>query len=79
MKYYIGIFLIVLGIFLGLYVGLYLCFVGGIIQIVKAIQAEPILASQLAWGVVKITFAGVAGWASCLFCIFPAFVIMDRK
>ncbi len=41
MEAILGIVLMVAGIVFGVYVGLWVCFVGGIIQIVHAVQATP--------------------------------------
>lgn len=63
-----GCLLILVGIALGLYVGLWLCFIGGIVQVVEAIKAEPVSAWGIAWGVLRIVLAGPVGWGSFLLC-----------
>jgi uncharacterized BrkB/YihY/UPF0761 family membrane protein len=58
------VFLSALAIFLGIYVGIYLMFIGGIVQIIDAVQATPVEGAGIAWGVLRIVFAGAAGWLS---------------
>ena len=77
MKPAIGLFLILAGIILGFYVGFWICFVGGIIQIIEAVAVSPVLASGIAWGIVKIVFAGAAGWIAALLCIIPGTAMLD--
>lgn len=62
MRYVIGILLIVAGVLAGLYVGLWLMFIGGIIQVINAVKANPTPAIDVAWGVVRIIFASLVGW-----------------
>lgn len=71
MKVVIGLLMIVGGIALGLYAGLWWAFVGGIIQIISAVQASPIPPADIAWGVVKIVFAGLIGGVSALVLVVP--------
>lgn len=61
MKVILGILLIIAGVALGLYVGFWLMFIGGIIQFVDAVKADPAEASGVAWGVVKIFLGGAGG------------------
>lgn len=79
MKLIFGILLVVLGIALGIYVGVWLMFVGGIVQIVKSIQAGIPDATVIAWGIVKIIFAGVVGGVSGLLCIAPGAVMIKNS
>ncbi|OHA15815.1 MAG: hypothetical protein A3A10_00635 [Candidatus Tagabacteria bacterium RIFCSPLOWO2_01_FULL_42_9] len=66
MKILLGIVLILAGIALGIYVGFWLLFVGGIMTIINAIEADPVSATSIAWGAIKIIFAGATGGLS--FC-----------
>lgn len=68
----IGIVMIVAGVALGLYVGVYLMLVGGILQIVAAVKGG-FVASGIAWGVVKIVFAGAAGGLSATCLLLPGY------
>lgn len=61
MKAIIGVLLIVSGIAFGLWVGLWWAFVGGIIDIVNAVQTSPIPGESIAWGIVKILSSACIG------------------
>lgn len=71
MKIIIGLLLIVAGIALGLYVGLWLMFIGGIVSIIEQIRAEHLDALTVAWGVVRILFAGLVGMLAAIVLIIP--------
>jgi len=77
MKAIIGILMILSGIVLGFYVGIWLCFVGGIIDVIAAVQAEQLVAMDVAIGIAKFMFAGLAGWLSALFLIIPGMAFLD--
>ena len=81
MKNILGIGLIILGVILGLYVGVWLCFIGGIRDIVDVvnimIKNDFVDGLKLAIGIVKIIFAGVAGYLSALFCIILGRALME--
>lgn len=62
MKVIIGLLLMLSGIIIGLYVGLWWAFIGGIIQIIEQIRAENLDVTIVAWGIVKVFFAGTLGW-----------------
>ena len=57
MKTFLKIFIIVLTVALGIYVGLWLMFIGGIVDIVNAIN--PLNGLQIALGICKIVFCEV--------------------
>lgn len=71
MRKVIAALLVLAGIAAGLYVGGYLMFIGGITQIVDAVQEEPIEGSEIAWGIVRIVFASLVGVVTFL---VPTFV-----
>jgi uncharacterized membrane protein len=62
MKNIIGIALIAVGIAAGLYLGVWLCFIGGIIQFIDAVKADPVSSSGVAWGIARVVFASAVGW-----------------
>lgn len=71
--------MIIAGIALGVYVGLWICFIGGIIQIVDAIKATPnIDGMQIAWGIVRIVFAGFAGTISAFVLLIPGIAMLKK-
>lgn len=71
MKALLGVFMILAGIALGLYVGLWLMFIGGIIQFVNAVTADPVNGAGVGWGVVRIFSASFVGWLSAAVLIIP--------
>jgi hypothetical protein len=75
MKGLAGIILIVLGLALGLYVGFYVCLFGGIVTVIEqvalVVNGGSVVASELAFGLVKIFGAGVAGAISALVFLIP--------
>lgn len=79
MKTILGLLVIIAGIALGIYVGLWLCFVGGIIQLVDAIKAAPnVDGMEIAWGVLRIVFAGFAGMISAFVLLIPGMSMLKN-
>ena len=74
MKTVVGIGMIVLGVIAGLYVGGYLMFIRGIVQVVSSITPE-VIASGIAFGVVRIMFAGFVGWITGVVFILPGLAL----
>jgi hypothetical protein len=62
MKVIAGLLCVLAGLVLGVYVGLWLCFIGGIVDIINAVKATEIVATAIAFGIVKVVFAGLFGW-----------------
>jgi uncharacterized BrkB/YihY/UPF0761 family membrane protein len=73
----IGCLLILLGIALGLYVGLWLLFIGGIVQIVEAVKADPVSSWGIAFGIVRIILAAPVGWGAFFLCFGMGAVVTD--
>lgn len=76
MKAIIGLAMIVGGIVLGLYVGVWVCFIGGIVDIIQEIRAEQLEVMGVAFGILKIICAGIAGWASAVVLAIPGGIIL---
>ena len=72
----IGVLCIVVGIVLGLYCGLWWAFIGGIIQIIEQVRAEHLEAMVVAFGICKIIFAGIIGWAAAFVGIIPGMALL---
>jgi len=66
LKLIFGLILLVGGVVLGIWLGVYVMFIGGLTQFINAIKSTPVPASELAFSVAKMLFAGVVGIASCL-------------
>ena len=75
-----GIGLMVIGVLLGLYVGGWVFFVGGIAGLIDvvsgAVNGNGISGMDVAVNVVKIMFAGFAGWVSVITCWLPSYALM---
>lgn len=79
MKMLIGVLMVVAGVVLGLYVGGWICFIGGIVDVIQAIRAESLIAIDVAVGVGKVFFAGVAGWLSFALLGIPGIAIFQSS
>lgn len=75
MKKALGILLMIAGVAFGVYVGLWLCFVGGVVQIVDAVQAHPVSGMDIAIGIVRVLCTGVAGVGTAVVAVFPGFAL----
>ena len=74
MKNFIGLSLIVLGVFLGFFVGVWLCLIGGIVQIIETLKSpEGINALSIGIGIARIVCAGLAGFISAFTLILPGY------
>lgn len=79
MKVLIGILGVIAGILLGIYVGFWLCFIGGIIGVMHVLLGlfvGKILVGTLVLSVVKILFAGLAGYISGSLLILPSWALI---
>lgn len=81
-KHFLGIALIIVGIFIGLYVGVWLMFVGGVIglvevvnQLIAGIGLDGML---IAVSIVKIMFAGLVGYLSGIIAVLPGFALFNK-
>lgn len=72
MKYLVGVLLIIAGIALGLYVGLYVLFIGGIVDVVEGVKADPVNGELIAWGIAKAVV--LAEFVGGLIFFFLSFV-----
>lgn len=66
--------IMLVGIVLAGYVGIGIMFVGGVEQIVDSVQAEPADGGGIAWGVLRVLFAGTATVITLLFFGFLSFL-----
>lgn len=81
MKTVLGVIGIIAGIALGLYVGLWVCFIGGVLGIIGAIEvlvvSGTILYSVIGISIIKILLASFAGWVSAFVLILPSFALLQ--
>lgn len=78
MKNLSAILLIILGIIVGLYVGFWVCLAGGIMGVISVITGTAGLA-VLGWSLLKIVFAGLAGYLSGALFIVPGLAMLGAK
>lgn len=65
LKVCIGIALALAAVVGGLYVGIWLCLVGGIVQVIEGAKATPVSSMDVALGIARFMFAGLAGFGTC--------------
>lgn len=68
-----GLLLIVAGVGIGVYAGLVWAFVGGIVDVIRAVRAVELDAMAVAFGFLKILFARFIGAVSAFILVFPGF------
>lgn len=80
MKTILGILMVITGIFIGLYLGIWWAFIGGIVVVVEAINADEMVAMDLAIGIARIIFAGLVGQLAAIILVFPgmALILIDQ-
>lgn len=64
----VGFILIVGGIVAGFVVGGYYCVYGGVLQIIKGATSNPIIASDVAFGVLRFMATGIVIWLVIIIC-----------
>lgn len=79
MKTIIGLALVVGGISAGVYCGVWWAFIGGIINVIEAVRAEDLIASDVAIGVAKVIFAGLISWLSAAVLLIPGLALLQSK
>lgn len=57
-----GWVLMILSVLGGLYLGVWLCFIGGIVQVIEAVEVDPVNAIGIAFGILRVMVAIPAGW-----------------
>ncbi len=77
MKFWIGLFLVVIGILTALFVGVWLCLIGGIVQIINEIKGpEAVEALKIGIGVARIVCAGISGALTFICFYIPGMALM---
>lgn len=79
MKAFLGIVLIIAGAALAAYVGVWLCLIGGIVQVIEGIKANPVDAMDIAIGVARFLCTGLAGGLTALVAIFPGYAMLTSS
>ena len=78
MKAACGLLLVLAGIAFGVWAGLWWAFVGGIIQIIDALQASPVVGADIALGIVRVVFAGFIGGITAFVAIIPGAALLSN-
>ena len=80
MKMVFGILMIVGGIALAIYLGIWVCFIGGIVEIINEIRSsQPVVAMNIAWGILRIVISGAVGWGSAILLVIPGIYVVAKK
>ncbi len=77
MKEFIGVVLVTAGIVFGFYVGIWVCFIGGIIALIEAFKADPIIAMDIAISVARIWFSSLVGWFAAAIFFYPGLKFLE--
>lgn len=72
----VGVVLMLAGLALGIYAGLWWAFIGGVVQIVDSIKANPVDAVDLALGILRVLCAGFIGVMTAVLAVFPGFALL---
>lgn len=79
-KALIGLTLFIGGIILGLWLGIWVMFIGGIVQFINGVKANPVDALALACGIARVIFAGFVGWGvGTIVCSIGLMIVEDSK
>jgi hypothetical protein len=73
----LGILLIIVGAILGIYLGVWVMLIGGIIQFVHGLQADPVSAKDVAFGIARFVLAGVTGVLAFWICAIIGAVFLN--
>ena len=76
---FVGVILIVAGISLAVYVGVWWAFIGGIVQAIDGVKATPTDAWEIAYGIVRIVFAGFLGTITAVVAVFPGWAMLQGR
>ncbi len=76
MKTVAGFAMIICGVLFGIWAGLCWAFIGGIVDVISAIRAPELAATDVAIGVAKVMFSGVIGYASAAILVLPGYVVL---
>lgn len=78
-KTWFGALLMIIGIILGAYVGGWWAFVGGVMQIIAALQVVPVSAVGIGVGLLKVVSAGALGILTFYVFFIPGWVLLTTS
>lgn len=73
-----GIFVILLGIFIIFYVAIWVMFIGGIVQVIKAVKSPEVPPLPIAIGIAKFMFCGLGIWAGIFVSLVGGGIVKER-
>lgn len=73
---FVGIILIIAGLALAAWAGVWWALIGGIMQAVEAVKAQPVDALQLAYGLARVFCAGLIGMGTAIIAVFPGWAML---
>ena len=79
MRSAIGLVFAFAGVLCAFYGGLWWGFVGGAIQLIKAVRADVLLETEVIYGIARIVFSGVIAWVSSMPCFLIAMLFLRDK
>ena len=77
MKTIIGSVLVLGGVVFGVWAGLWWAFIGGIVQVIQAVQASPVDAMDIALGIARFMLAGVIGTLAATVAVIPGLAMLS--
>lgn len=75
MRQLIGGLLVLFGICFGLYIGIWWGFIGGIVSVAEALKATDVSSYEVAYGVARVFFCQILGFAAACLFVFPGMVL----
>ena len=77
MKTILGGVLVLGGVAFGVWAGLWWAFIGGIVQVIQAVQASPVDAMDIALGIARFMLAGVIGTLAATVVVIPGLKMLN--
>ena len=71
--------MVLVGLAFGIYIGLWFCAIGGIVQAVDGIKADPVDSLDIAVGAVRLPVAAPAGWVAFFVLAIPGSTLLHDK
>jgi hypothetical protein len=79
MRNLFGCLLVIGGIIFAAYVGVWLCFIGGIVQVIEVIRAPVLIPMDVAIGIAKFMFSGLAFALTATCFVAPGMALLDSS
>lgn len=83
MKALLGILLVAAGFALGAYMGVWVCFIGGIVGVIRVIidlaHGLPFEAALLGFSILKFMCSAIVGYLSMSVLVIPGLILIERS